>query len=157
MNSKLKTQKIDRVRFLGRDVLDLGEAKRSVVAVWVVLALIFVVILVFRPNLAQLSSIQTIVVLAGVTAVVGLGQGSVIFVGGIDLSVPWIMSASAIVFASISGGSDDLLVPALIAALCLGALLGAINGAGVTRFGIHPVVMTLALGAILEGDRKAHV
>jgi ribose transport system permease protein len=151
MNSELKAQKIDRFRFRGGDILDLGEAKRSVAAVWVVLALIFVVILVFRPNLAQLSSIQTIVVLAAVTAVVGLGQGSVIFVGGIDLSVPWIMSASAIVFASISGGSDDLLAPALVASLILGTLLGLINGAGVTRFRIHPVVMTLALGAILEG------
>ncbi|NQX13831.1 ABC transporter permease [Microbacteriaceae bacterium VKM Ac-2855] len=134
-----------------RGLLDLGAARGPVIAVWIVLALLFVFILIVRPNLAQVSSAQTIVVLAAVTAVAGLGQGTVIFVGGIDLSVPWIMSASAIVFASISRGDDTNALLAFVVALALGAALGAANGLGVTRFGIHPVVMTLAVGAILEG------
>lgn len=134
-----------------RGLLDLGEARAAVIAVWIVLLVIYLFVLILRPSLAQLSSLQTIVALAAVTAVVGLGQGAVVYVGGIDLSIPWVLSACAILFASISQGSDDRILLALVVSLALGAFLGACNGLGVTFFGIHPVVMTLALGAILEG------
>lgn len=134
-----------------RDPLDLGEAKNAVSTIWLVLLVMYFVILLFRPSLAQPSSLQTIVALAAVTAVVGLGQGAVIFVGGIDLSIPWVMSSTAILFASIADGKDGLLIPGMITALVLGLVLGLINGLGVTIFNIHPVVMTLALSAILEG------
>ena len=134
-----------------RGLLDLGGARGAATAVWIVLVLLYIFILIFRPGLAQLSSVQTIVVLAAVTAVAGLGQGAVIFTGGIDLSIPWIMSSSAIVFASIAQGEDGNLIVALLAAVVIGLLLGLANGVGVTRFGIHPVVMTLAVSAILEG------
>lgn len=134
-----------------RGLLDLGDARGAVTAVWIVLALLYVFILIFRPGLSQISSVQTIVVLAAVTAVAGLGQGTVIFTGGIDLSIPWVMSSAAIVFASMAQGKDDNLVPAFLVAVLIGLLLGLVNGVGVTRFGIHPVVMTLAVSAILEG------
>lgn len=134
-----------------RGPLDLGDARRTVVVVWAVVVAVYLFMLILRPNLAELSSMQTIVALGAITAVVGLGQGLVVFVGGIDLSVPWILSSSAILFTGISSGSDDRFLLAAVVALIYGAVMGALNGIGVTFFGIHPVVMTLALSAILEG------
>ena len=134
-----------------RGPLDLGDARRTVTVVWIVVIAVYLFMLIVRPNLAQLSSMQTIVALGAITAVVGLGQGAVVFVGGIDLSVPWIMSSSAILFTSLADGSNERFALAAIVALGYGAIMGTLNGLGVTLFGIHPVVMTLSLSAILEG------
>lgn len=135
----------------GRGLVDLGDAKRSVYGIWIALAVMFAFTLLFRPALAQSSSVQTMVVLAAVTALVGLGQGAVIFVGGIDLSIPWIMSAAAIVFSGIANGRDNRLLVALTAAVLIGAGIGFLNGLGSVYLGIHPVVMTLAMNAVLQG------
>lgn len=135
-----------------RGPLDLGDARRTVTVVWVVVVLVYVFMLLIRPNLAGLSSMQTIVSLAAITAVAGLGQGAVVFGGGIDMSIPWILSSSAILFTAVSGGSNDRFLLGAIVAVAYGAAMGAINGFGVSYFGIHPVVMTLALSAILEGS-----
>lgn len=132
--------------------LDLGEARRSVVGVWIVLAILLVVVAIARPNLVRPSSMEIILVLATITAVVGLGQGSVIFVGGIDLSVPWVMSASAIFYAGVSGGRSEAILPGLLAAFGLGIVVGIVNGLGSVKLKIHPVVMTLAMNAILQGS-----
>jgi len=135
-----------------RGPLDLGDSRRTVTVVWLVVIAVYLFMLVLRPNLAQISSMQTIVALGAITALVGLGQGAVVFVGGIDLSVPWVLSSSAILFTSLSDGSDERFALAAGVALVYGGAMGAANGLGVTIFGIHPVVMTLALSAILEGS-----
>ncbi|WP_150954585.1 ABC transporter permease [Microbacterium testaceum] len=131
--------------------LDLGDVRKSVLAVYAALALLIVFTLIVRPNLTSQGSLTTIVVFASVTALVGLGQGAVIFMGGIDLSLPSTMTASAIIFAGITRGDGDLLIPGLGVALALALIVGVFNGVGVTAFGIHPVIMTLAMGAIVGG------
>jgi ribose transport system permease protein len=135
-----------------RGPLDLGDARRTVAVVWVVVVLVYLLMLLIRPNLAGISSMQTIVSLAAITAVAGLGQGTVVFGGGIDMSIPWVLSSSAILFTSVSGGSNDRSLLGAAVAVLFGAAMGMINGFGVSFFGIHPVVMTLALSAILEGS-----
>lgn len=134
-----------------RGLLDLGDARAPVLTIWVALMVVIAVVAALHPGLLAVTSLQTMVSLASVTAVVGLGQGLVIFVGGIDLSVPSTMAAAAIVFSSITDGRNALLLPALAAALLTGALIGYLNGVAVTRLTIHPVVSTLAMGAVIAG------
>lgn len=142
---------LERLTPRRRGLLDLGDSRGAVIAIWTVLAVASAGAVVLRPSLLDLDSIQIILVLATVTAVVGLGQGATIFVGGIDLSIPWTMSAGAILFAGVAEGLDARVIPALSAALILGVLIGAANGFAVVKLGIHPVVMTLAMNTILEG------
>ena len=134
-----------------RGLLDLGDSRTAVVSIWIALAVGAVIAFVLRPALFNFDSIQIVLVLATVTIVVGLGQGAAIFVGGIDLSIPWTLTASAIMFAGIAKGSDGSVWPALIAAIALGAAIGAANGFAIVRLNIHPVVMTLAMNTIVQG------
>jgi ribose transport system permease protein len=134
-----------------RGLADLGDVRRGVYGVWTALVLLLVFAAVVRPSLIQPNSLQTIAVLAAVTAVVGLGQSAVIYVSGIDLSLPWVMTLSGVLFAKLANGAEDRLLYALVVSVLVGAAIGLLNGIGSVVLGIHPVVTTLAVGAILEG------
>lgn len=134
-----------------RGLADLGDVRRGVYGVWAALALLLVFAAIMRPSLVQPSSLQTVAVLSAVTAVVGLGQSAVIFVGGIDLSIPWVMTLSGVLFSKLANGAEDRLLIALAASIVVGLVIGLLNGIGSVVFGIHPVVTTLAMGAILQG------
>ena len=99
----------------------------------------------------QVSSLKTVAVLAAITAIVGLGQSAVIFVSGIDLSIPMVMTISGIVFCQIANGDESRLFIALLVSIVVGVVVGLINGVGSVVLGIHPVVTTIAVGAILTG------
>lgn len=134
-----------------RGIADLGDARRGVYGVWAALIVLLIVAAIVRPALIHPSSLKTIAVLAAITAVVGLGQSAVIYVSGIDLSIPGVMTLSGILFSQIADGDENRLVYALIASLIVGLGVGLINGITSVVLGIHPVVTTLAVGAIIMG------
>jgi ribose transport system permease protein len=74
-----------------------------------------------------------------------------VLIGGIDLSVPWILNAAAILMVTSSLGENGRAAWGLILTLGMGALVGAANGIGVAVFGVPAVVMTLAMNGIMEG------
>ncbi|HEX4260637.1 MAG TPA: ABC transporter permease, partial [Acetobacteraceae bacterium] len=82
---------------------------------------------------------------------VAAGQTFVILIGGIDLSVPWVLNAAAILIATSSLGQDARAPYALALTLGMGALVGLVNGFGIALLGVPPVVMTLAMNGIMEG------
>lgn len=104
-----------------------------------------------HPGFLGLASVETILVIASFVGLVAAGQCFVILIGGIDLSVPWVLNAGAIVLATTSMGLDARAPLAVAATLGLGIAVGAVNGAGVAWFGIPAVVMTLAMNGIIEG------
>ena len=104
-----------------------------------------------RPGFASLDGIRAILVVASFVGLVAAGQTFVILIGGIDLSVPWVLNAGAILMVTSSLGSDARAIPALALTLGMGALVGACNGAGVALLGIPAVVMTLAMNGIMQG------
>jgi ribose transport system permease protein len=86
-----------------------------------------------------------------VLAIAAIGQTLVIQQGGLDLSVPGVISVAAVLVTKYPGGSDALLFPFILAALAAGALSGLICGIAVTRFRITALVATLAVNALLYG------
>jgi ribose transport system permease protein len=87
---------------------------------------------------------------ASIAGILGIGMTFVILTAGIDLSVGSILGIVAIVYASILAGG----VPwplAILLALGLGAFVGALNGLGITRGGVQPFIMTLAMLVIARG------
>jgi ribose transport system permease protein len=103
------------------------------------------------------SYLRTLVTFGSFLAILGLGQGAVILVGGLDLSVVWTITFTAIIATTpICGGqgacygSQEALWPIPLA-LVAGAAIGLVNGSLVVGFRLSPVVATLALGGILEG------
>ncbi len=85
--------------------------------------------------------------------VIAAGQTLVIISGseGIDLSVGAVVTLSAIVTYVMVNGQDERILPALAAAILVGATIGLINGIGVSFLQISPLVMTLGMSGVVTG------
>lgn len=104
-----------------------------------------------HPGFLAPSSIESVLVIASFVGLVAAGQTFVILIGGIDLSVPWVINAGAVALVVSSMGRPDLTIVGVLAALGTGLLAGVANGVGVAIFNVPPVVMTLAMNGIVEG------
>jgi ribose transport system permease protein len=83
-------------------------------------------------------------------AVAGLGLLFVVIIGSIDLSIGANLGLSGMVAASLMSTGTPVIV-AILAALCVGALIGAINGGLNTVFGVSSFIATLATLQIARG------
>lgn len=92
----------------------------------------------------------SVLVLASMPAVIVLGQGIVILSGGLDMSMPWMVTLAGVMVAGMSQGSDAALAWTVPTVLLIAAAIGAVNGMGIAVLGISPIVMTLAMGGILQ-------
>lgn len=84
-------------------------------------------------------------------ALVSLGQTLVIITGGIDLSVGSMVSLASVLLSGITNGDPVLMWVAIGAILALGIVVGLINAGASIYLGVHPLVVTLGMGAILQG------
>eukprot|EP01037_Dinobryon_pediforme_P015629 gene15629-15775_t len=84
-------------------------------------------------------------------ALVSLGQTMAVLTGGIDLAVGSLMSLLICLTAGLLDGSDTYLYPVLAGILLLGTVIGLINGLGIIVLKIHPLIVTLGMGSILQG------
>jgi len=100
--------------------------------------------------LAQATNILRLSVFLGIVAA---GQTLVILSGseGIDLSVGSTVTLTAILVYVICNGQDSMVLPALVVALLVGAIIGFVNGAGITYLRISPLVMTLGMAGVVTG------
>lgn len=91
--------------------------------------------------------------LAAFLGVIAAGQTLVIISGseGIDLSAGSVVTLTAILAYIIVNGSDARVLPALLVTLAVGALIGFINGVGITFLKISPFVMTLGMAGVVSG------
>jgi ribose transport system permease protein len=99
---------------------------------------------------AQALNILRLSVFLGVIAA---GQTLVIISGseGIDLSAGAVVTLTAIVTYVMVNGNDGRVLPALLAALLVGAAIGLFNGVGVSFLKISPLVMTLGMSGVVTG------
>jgi ribose transport system permease protein len=106
-----------------------------------------------QPGFANLNQAVNIVRLAAFLGIIAAGQTLVILSGGegIDLSVGAVVTLSAILVYRLSNGANALVLPSAALALGVGALIGFVNGVGVTALGIPPLVMTLGMTGIVQG------
>lgn len=99
---------------------------------------------------AQALNILRLAVFLGVIAA---GQTLVIISGheGIDLSAASVVTLTAILTYIVVNGVDARVLPALLIALAVGALVGFVNGVGITFLKISPFVMTLGMAGVVSG------
>jgi ABC-type sugar transport system ATPase subunit/ribose/xylose/arabinose/galactoside ABC-type transport system permease subunit len=88
---------------------------------------------------------------AAMLGLLTLGQTVVLLGRGIDLSVGATMTASLVVGATIMQGRDEAVLPAVGAAVAVGALVGLVNGLLVQRFRLQPFIATLGMAVIVQG------
>ena len=99
---------------------------------------------------SQATNILRLAVFLGVIAA---GQTLVIISGseGIDLSAGSVVTLTAILTYIFVNGANVRVLPALLIALAVGALVGLINGVGITYLRISPFVMTLGMAGVVTG------
>lgn len=90
--------------------------------------------------------------LASLLMIVSIGQMFAITSGdgGIDLSIPYVITLSAFLSFGLIKGSESNLPMALIVVLGIGLLVGVLNSVTVLIFKINPMIATMAVGYILN-------
>ena len=127
-----------------------------------VLLFLIIVISIVEPKFLSPTNIFNVMTQSSIFGIMALGMTLVITSKGIDLSVGSILAFSGVVAASLAqaskattlfypGVSDLPVIVPILAALAIGALLGAINGGLIAFTGIPAFIATLGMMTIARG------
>lgn len=130
----------------------LGSLLRSVPNTPIILMTvgIFIVSGVFAAGSLSSASLNTMLPLAAVLAIAGIGQSLVIQQRGMDLSGAGVITLTAVIVSQQTKGDASALPAALALSFIVAVLVGLINGS-LVRFGLVSIVMTLAMYQVLIG------
>ena len=137
--AKLKTDKKTRINF-------------TVVCVAV---LIVVLLSVFIPGFMTFTNMINLFDQFTTTGIMCVGMTLVLIVGGIDLSMPYVLISAACVGATYMANGGNAVVGILIM-LAIGALFGVINGFAIAKLKMIPFITTLSMMMVAEGFAIAY-
>jgi ribose transport system permease protein len=112
---------------------------------------LFAVSLVLEPESVRHSSLLGMLPFAAILAIVAVGQTLVIQQGGIDLSVPGMISLTVVIMTRYPNGDSGKVLTALVLAFGAALAAGLVTGLLVSRVGITAIVTTLGMNALLYG------
>jgi len=122
-----------------------------VVFAFCAVVLVFGIGAVLHPGFASPASVKAILLTASFVGFVAAGQTFVVLIGGIDLSVPWVLNGAAILLVTTSLGRDSRTWWALPLTLGMGLTVGMCNGLAVAFLAVPAVVITLAMNGVAQG------
>ncbi|WP_027059692.1 ABC transporter permease [Mesorhizobium loti] len=121
-----------------------------VVGAFCVAALLHLAGTVLIPGYSAPFAIRAMLVLASLLAVASIGQTLVVIMGGIDLSIPFVIGFANVVAAQVYGdGWNFFLVCSLVGVLAI--LIGGLNGLIARSLDIQPLIVTLGIGMVVQG------
>jgi ribose transport system permease protein len=115
-----------------------------VAAVWVVAGY-------WKQGFASYGHLRYLVELSAVMGIAAAGQTLVVIGAGIDLSVARVITFTTMIVPLVSPEWDGTGLVGMALAMLMAVGLGAVNGAGVVFLRVHPLILTLATGTILQG------
>ena len=130
---------------------------RTFIALLLVIAFFSVMV----PNFLTASNLLIMTQHVAITGLLAIGMTLVILTGGIDLSVGAVagicgMVAGALLTNGLPLWNGDILffnVPEVILCVAIfGVLVGLVNGAVITRFGVAPFICTLGMMYVARGS-----
>jgi len=121
------------------------------ISIWIALALLLLAAYFIAPETLTRVSFSAVLPLTSFLAITALGQMLVIMTGGIDLSIPGTMTLAAMVLVGTAGASDDKLIYAIVMSVAVSGLIGLVNGFFVGVLKLNPLIVTLAVGQIVNG------
>ena len=119
--------------------------------VWLALVFIIILCLVAAPAAFHTDSIRFILAIAGVLAIASTGQLLVVMLGGIDLSVPAIMTFAGAIVVHQSESQNGKLVEAIVVAIVIALIIGLVNGLLVAVVKLNALIVTLAMAGVVFG------
>lgn len=126
--------------------------KKTIIAFLLILFL-FLLGEIVVSNFLSMGQILLTIKLSSFIALFALCQMIVIAAGGagLDLSVGFTATLTAILTASVMDGQNGNLLPAVLVALAVGAVIGFANGALIAYIKLPPLVVTMAMASIIQG------
>ncbi len=124
--------------------------------VYIALAILLLVARFLTPKLYEVDTIAVVMRQASQLGIVAIGQTMVLLVAGLDLSVGGIFIMTSVVVAEVGNGQNEMVLPAMLTALGLGALVGLGNGLLVTKRRVPPFVATLGMLVLVQGATQAY-
>jgi ribose transport system permease protein len=125
------------------------RASRGLRTVLVATALLFAVSALVQPESLSRSSFFGMLPFAAVLAVIAVGQTLVVQQGGIDLSVPGMISISVVIVTHEPNGDNAKVLPAVLLAYAVALGTGLVTGLIVSRLRMPAIVTTLGTNALL--------
>jgi ribose transport system permease protein len=128
-------------------------AKRNsaIVLSYLIVLVLFAAGTIHSADFASTNHIRDMIVYGSFIGIAGLGQTMCILTGGIDLSVPWTLTGTAVLTSIIANGHASRLPPAIALVVVLAVVVGLLNGIGVAYAGVPPIIMTLGMNGALQG------
>lgn len=130
---------------------DYSRRNSAILVSYVVVLVLFLIGTLHSPDFASRNHIRDIIIFSSFIGIAGLGQTLCILTGGIDLSVPWTLTGSAVLTSIIAGGDAARLPLAIAVVVGLAVIVGLFNGIGVAYAGVPPIIMTLGTNGALQG------
>ncbi len=124
--------------------------------VYIALLALLLAATVLTPRLFDVNTIAVVMRQASQLGIVAIGQTLILLVAGLDLSIGGIFIMTSIVVADVTNGRDELVIPAILIALALGAIVGLGNGVLVTKRRVPPFVATLGMLVLVKGATQAY-
>ncbi len=106
---------------------------------------------ILMPVSVSANNLKNVLREASILGIVALGQGIVMLSGGMDISVGNIMFMVIIYGGKFMESSNSRFLPVALLCIVAGAVIGFVNGIGVAKFKISPIIMTLGTSSILYG------
>jgi ribose transport system permease protein len=116
-----------------------------------VIGLLFVIGFAVSDSFRTLDNIVNIFEQTTGLAFVALGQTVVILAGGIDLSLDANIALTSSLLSGVVNGNADIAAPMIAAVLAIGVAIGLVNGSLILLLRVHPLIVTLAVAAVIQG------
>lgn len=134
-------------------------AKRKILtqynSVYIILLAVCLCALIYKPSFFAFDNTNLMLRQASALGILTMGQIFVIACGCVDLSVVAIMQISISVFMMVvKTFGESMLLPGILLALVVGALIGILNGIVIARWKVQSFLSTMFIGAILIGIRE---
>ncbi|MFC6090146.1 ABC transporter permease [Saccharothrix lopnurensis] len=131
------------------------SAPSTTATVYVALAALLVVgsVLVALDGgvLLDQGGVLTILTRSTALGLVAIGQTLVVVTGSLDLSVAYLVGLCSLVAAETMAGSGTAVLPGVLLALAVAAVVGLVNGLVVTGLRVNAFIATLGVALVLRG------
>lgn len=114
----------------------------------IALGILFVIANFVSSHFAQPQNLTNITMQIAVNGILAVGMTMVILTGGIDLGVGSVVGLTGIILAMTQNIG---IIPAILATLLAGAIIGLWNAFFITKFDIPPFIVTLGMMTIARG------
>src|SRR5260370_17328828 len=141
----------DEARPLGGGITALKQETVTAVLVLLSAVVMMLAMKLVNPTFGSIEQIAAILTTSIFLVVASYGQGLVILLGGIDLSIGVVMSISGMMIAGLTNGSNGALFWALPITLVTCLAVGLISGLRLALLKIPPFITTFAMGTTFFG------